>query len=90
MPPVFSTIRPTTINGKDHNMTLEQSIDLAEMQADMAFANCSMSFLLRTSLKGIAKLGDRGRKGAWRERLCGHLERIVVPQAEGVSPCVAV
>ena len=37
MPPVFSTIRPTTINGKDHIMTLEQSIDLAEMQADMAF-----------------------------------------------------
>jgi hypothetical protein len=42
------------------------------------------------SQTGIAKLGDRGRKGAWRERLCGHLERIVVPQAEGVSPCVAV
>jgi hypothetical protein len=37
MPPVFSTIRPTTINGKDHTMTLEQSIDLAELQADMAF-----------------------------------------------------
>ena len=37
MPPVFSTIRPTTINGKDHIMTLEQSIDLAELQADMAF-----------------------------------------------------
>ena len=35
--PVFSTIRPTTINGKDHIMTLEQSIDLAELQADMAF-----------------------------------------------------
>jgi Cu/Zn superoxide dismutase len=27
----------TTINGKDHTMTLEQSIDLAELQADMAF-----------------------------------------------------
>jgi len=37
MPPVFSTIRPTTINGKDHIMTLEQSIDLAELQANMAF-----------------------------------------------------
>ena len=37
MPPVFSTIRPTTINGKAQIMTLEQSIDLAEMQADMAF-----------------------------------------------------
>ncbi|MBO9456915.1 hypothetical protein J7376_15735 [Paracoccus sp. R12_1] len=37
MPPVFSTIRPTTINGKDHTMTLEQSIDLAELQADIAF-----------------------------------------------------
>jgi hypothetical protein len=37
MPPVFSTIRPTTIKGKDHTMTLEQSIDLAELQADMAF-----------------------------------------------------
>jgi hypothetical protein len=31
MPPVFFTIRPTTINGKDHNMTFEQSLDLAEL-----------------------------------------------------------
>jgi hypothetical protein len=44
MPPVFSTIRPTTINGKDHTMTLEQSIDLAELQADMAFEDYLAAF----------------------------------------------
>jgi len=37
MPPVCSTIRPTTIVGPDHIMTNEQSIDLAELRADMAF-----------------------------------------------------
>ena len=71
-------------------MTLEQSIDLAELQADMAFEAYLAAFDEDAHPEGIAKLGDRGRKGAWRERLCGHLERIVVPQAEGVSPCVAV
>jgi hypothetical protein len=44
MPPVFSTIRPTTINGKDHNMTFEQSLDLAELQADMAFETYLSAF----------------------------------------------
>jgi hypothetical protein len=42
--PVFSTIRPTTINGKDHNMTYEQSLDLAELQADMAFETYLSAF----------------------------------------------
>ena len=44
MPPVFSTIRPTTINGKDDNMTYEQSLDLAELQADMAFETYLSAF----------------------------------------------
>lgn len=44
MPPVFFTIRPTTINGKDHNMTYEQSLDLAELQADMAFETYLSAF----------------------------------------------
>jgi hypothetical protein len=34
MPPVFSTIRPTTIVGPDHIMTLEQSIDLTAINED--------------------------------------------------------
>ena len=51
MPPVFSTIRPTTINGKDHNMTYEQSLDLAELQADMAFETYLSAFDVNERLK---------------------------------------
>ena len=41
-------------------------------------------------LGGIAKLSERGGDWARRCQLRSHLERIVVPQTEGVSPCVAV
>ena len=48
--------------------------------------------LFTTGMKelGIAKLSECGGDWAGRCQLRSHLERIVVPQTEGVSTCVAV